>query len=320
MATAEFPEAQAPSPGGGGMSMGIHMVYSYDPQGNLQPMWETSDGMRFNTMESADAYANSKANGGGGGGVPLGAKTTTVGQSALPAGSTGGNIATGVSAGGSVAPGAVSAASAGPFAFLKNPTVLGTIMSGVGTAINAWQTNKATNAQEKAAADALALQKEMYYQTREDLKPYREAGSAAERYRGYLLGLPGYDTPSSGAQPVTEAGTQSVNIPGVGQVRQNQIIRNPDGSIKQINGSIVSRDTSGSIPVTPEGQRPVGMAAPAGIGGAGARLRQQGTLSSLSQMAPSQPQMVSVKSPTGQVGQIPANRLQEALAAGGTQV
>jgi hypothetical protein len=302
------------------MSMGLHMVYDYDPQGNLQTMWETSDGMRFNTMEAATAYADSKSGGGGGGGVPLGSRVTTPLTGDLPAGSAGGNIATGTSAAGATAPGATSAASSGPFAALKNPTVLGTIVSGLGTLVNAIQTNKATNAQEKQAADALALQARMYDTTREDLRPYREAGSAAERYRGYLLGLPGYDTPSSGAQPVTEAGTQTVNIPGVGQVRQNQIIRNPDGSIKQINGSIVSRDTSGSMPVTPEGQRPAGMKPYGFSGSLAAGVTQPGTLSSLSQMAPSQSQMVSVKSPTGHVGQIPANRLQDALAAGGTQV
>lgn len=49
---------------------------------------------------------------------------------------------------------------------------------------------KASKAQQKAAAEAAALQREMYQQTRTDLAPYRDAGTPAVKS---ILGMYGLD-------------------------------------------------------------------------------------------------------------------------------
>ena len=51
--------------------------------------------------------------------------------------------------------------------------------------------NKATDAQSRAAADANALQKYMYDQTRQDAQPYRDIGYGALDQLSVLLGLSG---------------------------------------------------------------------------------------------------------------------------------
>lgn len=55
--------------------------------------------------------------------------------------------------------------------------------------LGAVSSNKAAKAQKSAANNQLALQREMYDQTRYDLSPYREGGQDAVTAQNYLLGL-----------------------------------------------------------------------------------------------------------------------------------
>lgn len=55
--------------------------------------------------------------------------------------------------------------------------------------LGAVSSNKAAKAQKSAANNQLALQREMYDQTRDDLSPYREGGQDAVTAQNYLLGL-----------------------------------------------------------------------------------------------------------------------------------
>ena len=63
---------------------------------------------------------------------------------------------------------------------------------------------KAADTQERGAADALALQRQMYEQGRADLAPFRQGGAAAFGTLGGLMGLPmgaGGGGPDAGTQP-----------------------------------------------------------------------------------------------------------------------
>ena len=70
---------------------------------------------------------------------------------------------------------------------------LGAAIGGVASiaqgALGASAANKAADAQTAAVQQQLALQREMYDQTRTDLAPYREAGIPAIGGANYLLGL-----------------------------------------------------------------------------------------------------------------------------------
>lgn len=59
----------------------------------------------------------------------------------------------------------------------------------IGGVINNNAQNKALDAQTQAGDKALALQKEMYDQSRQDLAPYRESGNAANAKLSQLMGL-----------------------------------------------------------------------------------------------------------------------------------
>lgn len=64
-----------------------------------------------------------------------------------------------------------------------------TAVIGGSAVLGAVSSNKAAKAQKSAANNQLALQREMYDQTREDLTPYREGGQDAVTAQNYLLGL-----------------------------------------------------------------------------------------------------------------------------------
>lgn len=142
------------------------------------------------------------------------------------------------------------AAAAGPFSGLvsglaSHPSLVAAGLGLGGNLINAYEQGKSTDAQTKAAQDALALQTTEYNNSRADQAPYRNAGSAAINNLGFLLGEPGYTSPSSGntlapgmPQP---ANGPPVKIPNVGTVTPQTVTRNTDGSVQSSTGSISNR-------------------------------------------------------------------------------
>jgi len=86
------------------------------------------------------------------------------------------------------------------------PFLLPLILGGASAGMSLFGANKAAKASEKAAAqqaqsarEALALQGQMYQQTRSDLAPYRQEGAQGLTALTALLGLP--PTGASGAAP-----------------------------------------------------------------------------------------------------------------------
>lgn len=71
----------------------------------------------------------------------------------------------------------------------------------IGAGATAYSGKKAAEATEKAAQKASNTELEMYYQTREDLAPYRETGTAALSKLGALYGI--------GDQTEEDAGTRA---------------------------------------------------------------------------------------------------------------
>lgn len=67
----------------------------------------------------------------------------------------------------------------------------------LGAGASLFGSSSAANAQSKAAAKQLALQKQMYDQTRTDLAPYRDEGQAASSRYSDLIGLNGPDAQSA---------------------------------------------------------------------------------------------------------------------------
>lgn len=63
----------------------------------------------------------------------------------------------------------------------------------VGAAGSMYASSSASDAQEEAAQRAEALQREQYQQTRADLSPYRDSGSAANAQQTNLMGFGGQD-------------------------------------------------------------------------------------------------------------------------------
>ncbi len=141
-------------------------------------------------------------------------------------------------------------------------------------------------AKTAAASDdkALAQAKEIYTQQRADERPYAQSGYGALDALNVGLGLPAVSHVAQG--PGTPGAStfmpEPYVVPGA---------RGPDG--KQLPGA--GQPDPYGVP----GQPPVG---------------------SLAQLGQPQGGMVSVRSPQGQVGLIPASQLQRALSMGGTQV
>ncbi len=157
---------------------------------------------------------------------------------------------------------ASNVASAGPWSSLisgieKHPTLISAGLGLLGTAISSHQTSKATEAQLQATREALALQKQMYEQTRADTGPYRALGGGSANTLSYLLGTSGHP---EGVQPFTDT-------------------------------TIAPMGTAAPRSPMPTPQQPV-----------------------------AQPAMVQMRSPNGQVGMVPAERVQDALQAGGTRI
>ena len=86
-------------------------------------------------------------------------------------------------------------------AFLKTSAGLSLVGNLVAAGVGAFASLSAAGAQEKAAGDALGLQRYMYDTTRTDFEPWMRAGSGALANMGGLLGLPGYDPVDFKASP-----------------------------------------------------------------------------------------------------------------------
>ncbi len=67
---------------------------------------------------------------------------------------------------------------------------VGLITAGVGAGAGIYETNKAANTQQNATDQSLALQKQMYTQTRQDLSPYASIGTGALSNLRTLAGIP----------------------------------------------------------------------------------------------------------------------------------
>ncbi len=166
---------------------------------------------------------------------------------------------------------------------------LGPAASLGGAAISANSNTEAAKIQAAEADKALALQKQIYDTTRGDLGPYRDIGGAAVGQLGYGLGLPGYESGKAPAQPTPSPFS-------------NPVVGGPGASQSQIQpGTRTVTNTPGSMSNATGSGNTINPYFTAGQQAAGGG-------------------MVTVKAPNGSVGQIPANRLNEALAAGGQVV
>jgi len=161
------------------------------------------------------------------------------------------------------------------------------VMSGLGMAgglagslIQSNQADKATKAQQEAAAKALELQSNIYQQQRADLAPYRQAGASSLSALTYGLGL----DPSKTADTTTPYFNQQAQAQN-NAVPQNAQ-RNPGSPTTQ--------------PI-PAGNYTGGQAVPR-----------------VSSLAPTgQDGTVAMMSPDGRQARVPQNQVQAALAAGG---
>ncbi len=167
------------------------------------------------------------------------------------------------------------------------PTTADKIMSGLGMAgglagslIQSNQADKATKAQQEAAAKALELQSNIYQQQRADLAPYRQAGASSLSALTYGLGL----------DPSKQGDTTTPYFQQQGQALNNAVPQNAQRN----PGSPTTQ------PI-PAGNYTGGQAVPR-----------------VSSLAPTAGDgTVSMMSPDGRQARVPQNQVQAALAAGG---
>jgi hypothetical protein len=140
------------------------------------------------------------------------------------------------------------------------------IGAGVSAAAGIYETNKASDTQQKATDQSLALQKQMYDTTRSDLAPYASIGTGALGNLRTLAGLPapsavgtnpgivpngiGHTAPAgapSQGTAVPRAGSGSLSMAGSQSPAQMQTssgyvtMRAPDGSTAQVDQAHVAR-------------------------------------------------------------------------------
>jgi hypothetical protein len=231
---------------------------------------------------------------GGAAGGGAGAASAGTGAAAVPALEGGATLAANLGGAGALGAGG-AAAGAGAAASTASqfwdkvfgPTTADKIMSGLGMAgglagslIQSNQADKATKAQQEAAAKALELQSNIYQQQRADLAPYRQAGASSLSALTYGLGL----DPSKTADTTTPYFQQQF------AAQQNQVPQNAQRN----PGSPTTQ------PI-PAGNYTGGQAVP--------------RVSSLA--ATGQDGTVSMMSPDGRQARVPQNQVQAALAAGG---
>ncbi len=162
----------------------------------------------------------------------------------------------------------------------KVMTGLGMAGGLAGSLIQSNQADKATKAQQEAAAKALELQSNIYQQQRADLAPYRQAGASSLSALTYGLGL----DPSKTADTTTpyfnqQAQAQNNAVPQNAQRNPNSPTTQPIPAGNYTGGQAVPRVSS--------------LAPTAGDG------------------------TVSMMSPDGRQARVPQNQVQAALAAGG---
>ncbi len=173
------------------------------------------------------------------------------------------------------------------------------IIGGAATVFGAHEAASGTADAAKTQADAtnraLDITQQQYQQQRSDLGPYRAAGQGAVGQLSYLLGVPGFEGGATSHAAPPDAPTFAPNNvtqqqldPGQQQALVSDALKNTPFPLQK--DFLFQRAAAGN-PYVAQGQAAAG-------GG----------------------QMVTVKAPNGSVGQIPANRLNDALAAGGQVV
>jgi len=183
------------------------------------------------------------------------------------------------------------------------------IAIGVSAAASAYSAHKQAGAVKDAATtegaaanEALALQKQMYEQTRTDNQSYRQIGNGALSQLGYGLGID--MTPPAAAPIATPAAPVAPAVPppsgpggGIG------------GAVKTVGGGAVNaiKDVGGGalrflhLPGAPDKRPPTPAAAPV----------QQAA------QTQSQSGYVQMRSPSGSIGRVPIDKVPAAQAAGG---
>lgn len=166
------------------------------------------------------------------------------------------------------------------------PAIIGAGASVGGAALAAHGATKAADTQAQASDRALALQKELYEQQRSDLAPYRQLGYGA---LGTLAGLVGQPAPSN---PMTASPPVKTGVPAA----MESFANNPPAAITPGNGlGAIQRFNQFPGPFAQQ----VSQAAAAGNG---------------------LPAVVTMRTPDGRVVQIPAARVNEAIARGAQKV
>ncbi len=265
-----------------------------EKKSGLFSKWETWLQLGLGAAVAAPVALPALGVGGAAGGSSAAAGGAAAGAGAVPALEGGATLAAnlggaGALGAGGAAAGTGAAAAANPSIWDKifGKTTADKVMTGLGMAgglagslIQSNQADKATKAQQEAAAKALELQSNIYQQQRADLAPYRQAGASSLSALTYGLGL----DPSKSADTTTPYFQQQFSAQN-NAVPQNAQ-RNPNSPTTQ--------------PIPP-GNYTGGQAVPRVSSLAGTA--QDGT--------------VAMMSPDGRQARVPSNQVQAALAAGG---
>jgi hypothetical protein len=233
---------------------------------------------------AAGALGGASAAGGGAAAATGGATVPALEGGATLAANLGGAGALGA---GGAAAGTAAAANTSIWDKIFGKSTADKIMSGLGMAgglagslIQSNQADKATKAQQEAAAKALELQSNIYQQQRADLAPYRQAGASSLSALTYGLGL----------DPSKQGDTTTPYFQQQGQALNNAVPQNAQRN----PGSPTTQ------PI-PAGNYTGGQAVPR-----------------VSSLAPTAGDgTVSMMSPDGRQARVPQNQVQAALAAGG---
>lgn len=172
---------------------------------------------------------------------------------------------------------------------------------------------KGLDAQDKAAREALALQRGIYEQTRADTAPYRNVGGQSMNSLGYLMGLPAGPVQGPNADPgplvpslqsaidtTTTTAPQAETPDDIYKRTFLEAYRSYEGSPFHRFGAArdaanAARD-AGTNPTAPQPQQQASATGYSGTGG------------------------VPIRTPSGRVVMIPADRVGEAEAKGGQRV
>jgi hypothetical protein len=152
---------------------------------------------------------------------------------------------------------------------------------------------KGLDAQDRAAREALALQRGIYEQTRTDTAPWRNVGGQAVNSLGMLMGLPGGPVQGPNADP-------GPLVPSLSEA---------------------FKDATKELPADPQGTEERGLRAT--IDALHARLREkaQARASNQAEQASATGYTnVPIRTPAGRIVMVPPDRVGEAEAKGGQRV